>query len=239
MNDIADEASPESQQDDSLPHGESSAGQHSDSPPPVQAEQEWANAWTHGIAAVLTLGFGGWMTVAAAGQETGLGIAVGAYIATVFGTFACSTLSHCIFVQPWLNRFRAWDQAMIYLMITGTYTPIVYGCAGEELRRWLLAAIWVAAVVGFVSKTILQHRINSIGTVSYLLLGWLPAIPLAGRVPSGLGYAMLIGGVLYSLGVVVLVNDKRIPYLHALWHLFVMAAAAVHMLGIYRYVISP
>ena len=56
-----------------------------------------------------------------------------------------------------------------------------------SVRDPLLIAIWVAAIAGFINKVAVHHRVNSIGTWSYLLLGWLPAIPLVGNVPSPLG----------------------------------------------------
>ena len=126
---------------------------------------------------------------------------------------------------------------MIYTMITGTYTPIAFQYATDGARIPLLLAIWIAAIAGFLTKVAMQHRVNSISTVSYLLLGWLPAIPLAGHVPSALVWSMAIGGVLYSIGVVFLMNDGKFRYAHAVWHLFVMSAAVCHYLGILWYVI--
>ncbi|MCG8651978.1 MAG: hemolysin III family protein, partial [Pirellulales bacterium] len=154
-----------------------------------------------------------------------------------FATFLFSTLSHVIFRQPVLNTLRAWDQAMIYAMISGTYTPIAYAYATDRVRAPLLALIWLAAGAGFLFKVVLRYRINSIGTISYLLLGWLPAIPLAPHVPSGLAWAMLLGGLLYSLGVLFLLNDRKVKYMHAAWHLCVMMAASCHYLAIWSFVV--
>lgn len=209
---------------------------HADAP--IQLDQEWANALTHGIAACVSLVAGILLVWKAWPMETGLAIACAAYAASATGVFLFSTLSHVILRQPLLNSLRAWDQAMIYTMISGTYTPIVYGFAPEQTRTWLLIAIWVAAAAGFSAKVLLRHRINSIGTLSYLLLGWLPAIPLAGQVPRPLVMSMLAGGVVYTLGVAFLVNDRRLRYLHAVWHLFVILAAGCHYYGIWYYVVD-
>ncbi len=215
------------------------SGTHSDiEGTPVQLDQEWANALTHAIAAISAIGLGGYTVWVASGVSVGLTIACAAYILTVVGTFAFSTLSHSIHRQPILNTLRAWDQAMIYLMITGTYTPIAFRFAPDTVRDPLLVAIWIAALAGFWFKVAKQHRINSVGIVSYLLLGWLPAIPLVGSVPRELVIAMIAGGVLYSIGVCFLVNDNKFRYAHALWHLFVMAAATTHWLGIHWYVVG-
>src|SRR6056297_1008414 len=196
--------------------------------PPIQPDQEWANAWTHGLATLGAGVLGVFLVTAAAEVGPGMMVACSAYVASVVGTFFFSTASHVFRRQPLLNTMRAWDQAMIYAMISGTYTPIIFRYCPDSMRTLLLIAIWIAAGLGFLFKVGLRHRINSIGTVPYLLLGWLPAIPLVGNVPDELVMWMIAGGVLYTVGVGFLVNDARVRYLHAVWHLFVIAAALCH-----------
>ena len=70
-----------------------------------------------------------------------------------------------------------------------------------------------------------------------MLLGWLPAIPLVGHVPSELAWSMFAGGAVYMLGVGFLINDGRRKYMHAAWHLCVMTAATCHYLGILYYIV--
>jgi len=205
--------------------------------PPWQDGQEWANALTHAVAAAGTLVAGYFLILAAAPRGNGLVIACLVYAASVLGTFFFSTLSHFVRRQPMLNTMRAWDQGMIYAMISGTYTPIVYRYASETVQLPLLTVIWMVAAAGFLGKVAVFHRINSSGFISYLLLGWLPSIPLARHVPSELAWAMLAGGIVYSIGVIFLINDGRLKYLHAGWHISVMMAAAVHYLGILYFVV--
>ncbi|MDG2224370.1 MAG: hemolysin III family protein [Rubripirellula sp.] len=225
--------------DGTVSDGSKSARTKKDHPaPPVKPDQEWANALTHGIACLGTICLGSYMVWMALPDGNGITIACLVYATSVFATFGFSTLSHIVRRQPMLNTMRAWDQAMIYAMISGTYTPIAYRYATESTQVALLAAIWVAATIGIVGKLLFQHRINSIGTISYLLLGWLPAIPLAGHVPRDLAWWMVAGGVLYTVGVVFLMNDSKLRYLHAVWHLAVMAAAVAHFVGIMHYVVG-
>jgi hemolysin III len=205
---------------------------------PLRPDQEWANALTHGIGAAVTLVIGTYLVFAAAEKSVALAIACAVYIAAALLTFTFSTLSHVVRQQPMLNTMRAWDQAMIYAMISGTYTPIVYRYATESVQVALLIAIWIAAGIGIVTKLALRHRINSIGSISYLLLGWLPSIPLVNHVSSELAWMMILGGVLYTIGVSVLINDHRLRYLHAVWHLCVMSAAICHYLGILYFVVE-
>lgn len=210
---------------------------HSGHEAPVQPDQEWANALTHGIAAVGTILLGIQLLMAAVPKHPGLVAACAAYVASVLGTFVFSTLSHVVRRQPMLNAMRALDQAMIYLMISGTYTPIIVQYASDSVRSPLLWAIWIAAWAGFFKKVALRYRINSIGTYTYLLLGWLPAIPIASQVPFELAGWMLTGGLLYTVGVIFLMNDRKVRYMHAAWHLSVMLAAASHYYAILHYVV--
>ena len=204
--------------------------------PPWQAGQEWANALTHGLAALGTIAVA--IPLLAATQTTGMMIACAAYMTSVFGTFTCSTLSHLVRPSPLLIQLRSWDQALIYTMIAGTYTPLIYRFADDTIRPWLLAAVWIAAGYGFLGKVALKHRVNSISTVTYLALGWLPAIPLYGRVPAAVVMWIFLGGILYTVGVAFLVNDHKLRYMHMVWHLFVILAALTHFWAIYGHVVT-
>ncbi len=130
-----------------------------------------------------------------------------------------------------LNTLRAWDQAMIYAMIAGTYTPLMVKYASEPTRMLLLAVMWAAAGAGFFSKVGLKHRVNSSGTISYLLLGYLPALVLASHVPTAIAGWMVAGGIVYSDWCRVFNERRQDRYLHAGWHLMVLLASACHFFG--------
>lgn len=206
-------------------------------PAPLLHDQEWANALIHGGAALLGM-FGALLMVrAAAGQEWMTTFCCLVFVFSAVSIFAASALSHHLIHDPsLLRRLRAWDQGLIYAMIAGTYTPLIWRYSDEAVRGPLLVAVWVAAAVGFHSKVIAERRVNSIGTFTYLALGWFPALGLFGRVPGPVLFWMAAGGILYTLGVVLLINDRRLRYLHAGWHLMVFIAASCHFWAIYQYV---
>lgn len=201
----------------------------------IQVDEEWVNSLTHGIGVALSCLAAVFLIHKATQVGVGYTLACSAYMLAVAGTFLASMLSHTFLRQPLLDTLRAWDQAMIYTMISGTYTPIIYRFAPDNIRTPLLIAVWGAAALGFSLKILVRHRINSIGTISYLLLGWLPALPILNNLPSSLTRWMLLGGIVYSLGTILLVNDHRLKYLHASWHISVIAAAFCHFIGIYWY----
>jgi hemolysin III len=205
--------------------------------------EEIANSITHGLGTLLALIAAGSLVASTwnLGNRT-LAMACTAYGVALVAVFFCSTMSHWIRTESWRARFRALDQGFIYLLIVATYTPfsIVYL---TERRWWLiLAAMWTIALAGFVSKVFWSHRVNRVSILMYLVLGWMPVLggwPASAAVPVGAIIGILAGGAAYTAGTWFLVHDDRAWYLHAIWHLFVIGAAAIHYGTTMTWVIPP
>lgn len=207
------------------------------SPAPLLHDEEWANALIHAGGALAAVFGAVIMARAAVGQPLMTTFCCLVFVASAAAVFVASALSHHLIHEPrLLLRLRAWDQGLIYVMISGTYTPLIWRFAEDAVRTPLLIAIWIAAAAGLYSKVISLHRVNSMSPVSYLLLGWLPALGLIGNVPWGLFGWMLAGGLLYIVGISLLLNDRKRKYFHAAWHVFVLLAATCHFLAVYQYV---
>ncbi len=199
---------------------------------------EIANSITHGFGLLLSLIAAGVLLRAAGAGDGWQFAACAVYAATMVGVYAASTASH-LFWQPRMNHFfRMLDQGCIYLFIAGTFTPI----AATFLRggTWwiLLAAMWTIAVAGFVSKLFLRHRIDCASVAIPLLLGWLPLMggkAMLELIPTPVLWWMLAGGVCYTVGTLFLMNDTRHRYLHAAWHLWVIAGTACQFWAILRF----
>jgi len=207
----------------------------------MQAEQEEiANTITHALGLVLSLlGIGPMVMHAAAGGDLGALVGCTVFVTTMTAVYGASTLSHLVREPRRRRMFRILDQSLIYVMISGTYTP--FGLTYLRGGRWwlLLAGMWVVTLAGVVSKTWLRHRVDAATAWTYVLLGWMPLLalkPILAIVPSALLLWTLAGGVLYTLGTVFLMLDVRVRYFHAIWHLMVIAASAVHYFAIYRFV---
>jgi len=126
--------------------------------------------------------------------------------------------------------FRRADRSVIFLMIAGTYTPFtILGLSGAwEVS--LISFVWTAALLGFAVTFLLPKHLGGLSVGVYLMLGWTAVIAI-GPFLEAFGPRILallaVGGLLYSVGTVFLVW-RSLPYQHAIWHGFVVAAAAVH-----------
>lgn len=98
--------------------------------------------------------------------------------------------------------------------------------------------IWGLALYGLWQKVVVRRRVNTMVVTTYLLLGWVPAFPLAPQVPWGCLGGMALGGVIYSSGVYFLMFDHVARFFHSVWHLTVIAAAVCHYLVIVKYVVQ-
>ena len=130
--------------------------------------------------------------------------------------------------RKWI--LRRIDHALIYLMIAGTYTPLVTLVGTGPVAWSLLALIWTVAAIGIALKLLMPGRWDRVSIALYLTLGWSGVLAyesvIAGLSPKAL-WLLAIGGLLYSFGVVFHVW-RTLPFQNAIWHAFVLAAAACH-----------
>lgn len=156
-----------------------------------------------------------------------------AYVSGLLAMLGCSAVYHV-----WgKDRRREWsrrlDHAAIFVMIAGTYTPIAMLALRAPWDVALTAAVWTAAAAGVVLKLTQPHRIESISVALYLLLGWIGLAALKellASVATGTLVMILIGGLIYSGGLVFHLSSRR--FNQALWHASVLLAAAFHFMAI-------
>jgi hemolysin III len=178
-----------------------------------------------GVAAVAVL-----MLRLDAGTDALTRGALAVYGAGLLAMLACSALYN-LNPRPHLRPvLRRLDRAAIFVMIAGTYTPFALVAIGGAWGMGLFAAVWLGAVAGILFTLLRPGRYDRLATASYLVLGWLVLVaiePLV-RAVSAAGLALLAaGGVLYSAGVGFHLW-RRLPGQNAIWHGFVLAAAACH-----------
>jgi len=204
--------------------------------------EELANSITHGLGCLLSI-VGSCVLLQDAMVCCSPLLITGCafYAATLVGLYAASTLSHVARDPQWKHRFRMWDQAFIYLLIAGSYTP--YGLAYLGTGWWwgISAVMWAVAAVGVVSKLCLAHRVEVVSVATYFLLAWFPVLSLPRMIsiaPSGCIFWVLVGGACYTTGTLFLVFDRKYPFFHAVWHILVVAGSTCHFLGVLLYIVA-
>lgn len=202
--------------------------------------EELANAITHGIGIVLSL-IGLVLLVTMAGVHGDAWHVVSAAIfgATLVLLYTASTLYHS-FRHPETKRLlRKFDHAGIFLLIAGTYTPFLLVSLRGPWGWSLFGVVWGLGLSGVIMKFWLAGRFKVLSTMIYLGMGWIVVIalrPMIAAVPAGGLWLLLAGGLCYTGGTVFYLW-KRLPYHHAVWHLFVLAGSICHWISIYGYVV--
>ena len=124
---------------------------------------------------------------------------------------------------------RRFDHSAIYLLIAATYTPFAVQLKGL-LAIGLLAWVWTVAAAGIVLKLTLPGRFDRLSILFYLLLGWSGAMlyePIMAVLPVSTLWLLAAGGLLYTTGVAFHVW-RSLRFQNAIWHAFVLGAAACH-----------
>lgn len=157
---------------------------------------------------------------------------------SMIALYASSTLYHAAKEQDKKAKYKMWDHCAIYLLIAGTYTPFLLVTMRETVGWLFFFIIWGIALFGILLKVKFKHRFKLLRVSTYLVMGWLVVLTFsdlkAALDPEGLNL-LIAGGIVYTLGVVFYLVE-RIPYSHAIWHLFVLGGSMCHFFSIYGYV---
>jgi hemolysin III len=205
-------------------------------------DEELVNAITHGIGlAMAAVGSLVMMTGVAAHSNYRLAVGCAAYLFTLVAVYAMSTVSHAVTQPKWRMFFRQLDQAFIFLLIVGTYTPYSLAYLNGPFWNVLLAFMWTYALAGFAAKGVFAHRIDTGSVLPYLFLGWMSiiALPQIWQVAPHAEFGLIIGGgICYMIGTFFLLNDTKVRHFHAAWHLWVIAGSLCHFMGLLVYVVQ-
>jgi len=152
--------------------------------------------------------------------------------------FLASTLYHSSTNERVKQLFKLLDHCAIYLLIAGTYTPLLAITLAGPLGYTLLAFIWLFALLGILFKIKFGNRYKKTSLATYLGMGF-TSLGMLGelyeKLPEQAIGLLALGGLIYTLGVFFYVK-KTVPYTHAIWHLFVLGGVTCHFLMIYWYV---
>ncbi len=198
--------------------------------------EEWLNTATHGLGAILSV-VGTIALIVAASQ---LGDAWKIVSFSIFGAslillYLASALYHGTRHPRLRALFKTLDHCAIFLLIAGTYTPFLLVNMRGTTGWTLFVIIWSMAITGVVLKIIFKNRFNLARVGIYIAMGWLiifASSDLVASLSETALYLTIAGGVVYTAGVIFYPAD-RIPYMHAVWHLFVIGGSALHFSAIY------
>lgn len=201
--------------------------------------EEIANSITHGVGiglsvAALTLLI---MYGARSGDAWRLASAI-VYGITLVLEYTASTLYHS-FPQPKVKHvFKILDHAGIYMLIAGTYTPFTLVTLRDSGGWWLFIIVWALAIAGISTEAFWAYRPRWLSAAVYLAMGWLVVLAIqpiiAHLAPAGV-WLLVAGGLAYTLGTIFYVL-KKVPYFHAVWHLFVLGGSICHFLAVVLFV---
>jgi len=214
----------------------------------LRRPREPFNALSHLFGVVLAVGGGTYLLIASAGAPWRTA-SFATYALASIALFTASTLLHALPDRPPLGeRLRRADHAAIFLLIAGSYTPVMLVTLHEQASAWtwpLFGLVWGLAAAGAVFKLAVFRMPRGLSTALYVALGWLALLALGAIIhamrPGGV-LLLVAGGLLYSLGAVVFALERPDPAprsfgYHGLWHLFVLAGWSAHFAMMALYVL--
>ncbi|MCT4581584.1 MAG: hemolysin III family protein [Flavobacteriales bacterium] len=197
--------------------------------------EEISNVLTHGIGFLLSIPALIFL-INLALEKGGMSHLIG-YI--VFGAsmlilYLASTVYHAVQKPNLRKKLNILDHAAIYVLIAGTYTPFtLVGLEGGW--KWsIFGTVWGIALVGVIFKLFFTGKFNLLSTILYVSMGWLIVIayqPLSEGISSDSLYWLFAGGIAYTIGA-VLYMIRKMPFNHAIFHLFVLIGTGCHFLSV-------
>ncbi len=202
-------------------------------------KEEVLNAYSHGFGIILgIIGLFLLITKVDHSQSYYL-LSVIVYGLSTIILFFSSTLYHAVSKPVLKQKFRVADHISIYLLIAGTYTPVLLIVLPNSLGWQLLCAVWGIALFGVILKIFFTGKFEIFSTLLYLVMGWLIVFDFSTLKElihsNGINW-LFAGGLFYTIGIVFYAIEK-IPYNHVIWHFFVLIGAICHFIMMYYYIV--
>lgn len=198
--------------------------------------EEIVNSISHGIGFLAVLIAAPFLLLATA-QRGGNGVGIAIFLAALAILYLASTFYHGLPDGQAKQFFLKLDYSAIFLVIAATYTAFVRATPTQGWN-WSLSLVWSIAGLGLVLKLCdrLSNPLHSI--IYYVAMGWLTllaALPLAAQMPHASVFWMIVGGLVYSWGVVFYLLGSRLRFSHLGWHVMVMMGSGCHFVALLQY----
>jgi hemolysin III len=194
-----------------------------------------ADGIVHGLGLVMAVALGSVLLAFAALETAPQELpALILYLLTLVTALGVSLAFNLWPVTPAKRLLARLDQAAIFLLIAGTYTPFLAIIGGTPSGTWMTALIWGAALVGVALKLIVPQHFGRLAILLYLGIGWSGVLvfqTLASSLPATTLWLVVAGGLTYTAGIIFHLWE-RLKFQNVLWHAFVVAGASLHLLAI-------
>jgi len=202
--------------------------------------EEIANSLTHGLGAVLGIaGLVVLVTLAALHGDVWDVVSCSVYGGTMVVLYTASTLYHGITAPRAKRVLQVADHSAIFLLIAGTYTPFTLVSLRGPWGWSIFGAVWGLAAAGIILEIAFPRRWPALALTLYIAMGWVVVVavkPLLAVLPTGGLVLLVLGGLAYTAGI-GFYAWKKLPYGHAIWHLFVLAGTILHFFAVLFYVV--
>lgn len=204
--------------------------------------EELLNSISHGVGAILAilgLVFGIIYTAKLSCTKGVVGVSI--YGATLILLYTMSTVYHAVKPSRTKAILRIFDHCSIYMLIAGSYTPIIICLYNGLARTIFLSITWGIALFGMALNIIDLERFEKLSLICYLIMGWQVVFMLRHVLKSvdSKGILLLVvGGLCYTVGAAIYVLGKKHKYMHSVWHIFVLAGSIFHYFSILFYIIK-
>ena len=203
------------------------------------SNEETANAYTHAIGGLLFLL--GCVALIVKAYMSGNVLKI--FSAYVYGfslvlLYGASTSYHTTTDPKTKALLQKLDHSAIFILIAGTYTPFLLVALYNYIDISFFITMWSIAMFGVVYKLLAIKKIKLLSTAIYLAMGWMAVFKVKAfytHLPVQAAVWVLAGGLFYSLGT-IFYSMERLPYHHAIWHIFVLCGSISHFVAIYFYV---
>lgn len=202
--------------------------------------EEWFNFMSHGITGITAVG--GFIVLivfeAKSDKDWSLFSAL-FYGASLVLLYTFSAIYHGLRHEKAKHIFNILDHCGIYLLIAGTYTPVVLMSIGGT-AGWVFFSIqWGMAIIGIILKVFFTGRFNLLSTIMYAFMGWIVVFKIElvkSVLPEPAFWLLASGGLAYTIGIIFYIIDYRMRLAHFIWHLFVMAGSILHYIMMVLYI---
>ncbi|HEC2171077.1 TPA: hemolysin III family protein [Staphylococcus delphini] len=203
---------------------------------PLSFGEEVGNSVSHGVAAFIMLLVLPYAAVYSYVHHGVLmSVSVSVFVISIFLMFISSTVYHTMQqVSPHKYVMHIIDHSMIYVAITGTYTPVSLVLVGGWLGWSIMIILWGTTIWGILYKAIATKVNPKLSLMIYLIMGWVGVIylPIIISQSKWLFFIfILLGGLAYTIGAWFYAQKNR-PYFHMIWHIFILIASLFHFIGI-------